>query len=277
MIKGFLPICMLILACSFSAQAQKTKLNRFNGKDKKQPFPAVLDYKPSGWVFGVGATSTFQLNSQEFTTTANGFEEEYTFEPVMKPGAMLELGRFLNFDRKFIFDFVDVTAQWKFFRGGQNIEKNSSVGTETGENSFTEHYNSVSANANSIWRMNDYNFILTALGVNADYKFASSIEKSPIYGDDLPYEFPSDFVAQIHFKLGWGLKADVDKVWLFSVETPVYNISPQTTNFSEFDYFNMPFRTFIFRIQFLLFRYDNDKCPPVNNPNLPGNFKNGYG
>jgi hypothetical protein len=275
--RWILPFVIFALLFSVSGIAQKTKLNRFNGKKKVIPFPTVQDYKPSGWLFGAGVTSTFQLNDQTFSRTVNGLQENYRFEPIMKPGAMLELGRYLNFDRKFIFDFVDFSAQWKFYRGGQNIERTTSEGTQRGENSFTEHYNSGSINLNNIIRVNDYNFVLNALGVNADYKFANSVERSSLYPEGIPYDFPSQFVAQIHYKIGWGLKADVDKVWLFSVETPVYNITPQTTNFSEFDYFNMPFRTLIFRVQFLLFRYDNDKCPPVNNPNVPAGFKNGYG
>lgn len=259
------------------AVAQKTKLNRLNGKKKSIPFPTIQDYKPSGLSFGAGVTSTFQVNNQTYIRNFNGLEENYRFEPIMKPGAMLELGRYLNFDRALIFDFFDFSSQWKFYRGGQNIERSNSEGTQTGQNNFIEHYNSGSANINNIIRVNDYNFVLNAIGVNADYKFASTIDRSPLYPNDLPVDLPTQFVAQVHYKIGWGLKADVDKVWLFSLETPIYNVTPRTTNFSEFDYFNMPFRTFIFRVQFLLFRYDNDKCPPVNNPNVPAGFKNGYG
>lgn len=274
--RWFLPFAFGLLFYG-SGFAQKTKLNRFNGKKKAIPFPSVQDYKPAGWLFGAGVTSTFQLNNQTFSRMVNGLEENYRFDPVMKPGAMLELGRYLNFDRKFIFDYVDFSAQWKFFRGGQNIQLSTMEGTQNGENSFTEHYNSGSINVNNTIRVNDYNFVLNALGLNADYKFANAVERSPLYPDGISYDFPSQFVAQIHYKLGWGVKADVDKVFLFSLETPIYNITPQTTNLSEFDYFNMPFRTFILRVQFLLFRYDNDKCPPVNNPNVPAGFKNGYG
>ena len=275
----FLPI--IVFLCTLLSgnvlQAQKTKLNRFNGKNKKKPFPSTQDYKPAGWIFGLGTTGTFQLNDQSFTQTISGLEESYRFEPIMKPGVMLELGRYLNFERKFLIDFVDITALWKMYRGGQNITQTRAEGVESGENSFTEHYNSASLNVNNIIRVNDYNFVLNAFGLNTDYKFANSVQQSNLYPQGIPNEMPPQFVAQFHYKLGWGIKADVDKVLLFSLETPVYNITPQTTNFSEFDYFNMPFRTLIFRVQFMPFRYDNDKCPPVNNPNVPAGFKNGYG
>tara|TARA_Y100000782_G_C10187802_1_gene267880 strand:+ start:2327 stop:3196 length:870 start_codon:yes stop_codon:yes gene_type:complete len=280
-IKLLAVIALLMGVGQLHAQ-RKPKFDRNRGKIKKYPFPSTDDYRAGGWLFGAGIDYTFQLDDKN-VTGGNGIDNQYSysFTPINKPGLMLEIGRYYNFKKPFIFKYFDYSLAYKSIRGGQDFDLSETTiageTTASGTNSFGSHYASANFNLNNIIRVTDFNFILNSIGVNADYRFIDNFDVDENYPVTERLDNADDFVAQVHYRLGWGYKSDVDRVWIFSLETPVFNILPSERAVSQLDYFNMPFRTVIFRVQFLLFRYGGVKCPPVNNPSLPGNFQNGYG
>lgn len=284
-VRGLIKGLACVSACLIAgyAHAQLLGFDKNRGKLKKYPFPSTSEYRKAGWISGGGGTFTFQfvpIEHEVLSSDGSGFR--YTFRGLNRPGVTAEIGRYLNFPKFLIFDFVTATFGYKLFRGGQEFDiegvgPSANTNVQTAHNVFSSHFNSLTVNINNIIRINDFNFVLNSLGANADYMWLNNMRNSNRYPSDLEIMRPEQFVGQLNYRIGWGFKADVDKVILVSLETPVFNFTPQEQNFSELDYFNMPFRSVLIKIQFMLFRYDPNKCPPVNNPQLPAGFRNGYG
>lgn len=275
---------LLLATLSLNVTAQKKYKQKWgsNKKEKTPVFPSADIFKPSGWMFGAGLTGTFGLKENESNVELNNTQYTAKFNPDIRPGLMLEVGRYTNFTKgKFLkgrlFRYIDYSAAYKLLWSSESFKiANDSETFAEGKNQSGQHYLSLNFNVNNIIDLPDFNFIQNAIGINADWRFKEN--RSVEYPSGFtPNKDPGSIVAQVHYKLGLGFKFDNDIMIIPSIETPIFNLYPQQNEFSQLDFFNSSFQAIIFRIQVLLFKLGPTKCPPVNNPNLPKDFENGYG
>lgn len=269
---------------TFSVSAQKKYKQKWNNskQEKKEVFPSADKFKPSGWMFGAGLTGTFGFEEKKETVTLSDQVYDATYTPQIRPGFMLEVGRYTNFTKgRFlkgnVVRFIDYSLAYKNLSSREEFEFTNAAGTfAEGNNASTQHYLSANFNINNIIDLPDYNFIQNAIGINADWRFNEN--RSEDYPANIPTNNdPGSFVVQAHYKLGFGFKFDNDIMIIPSLEVPVFNITPTQDEFSRLDFFNSSFQAVILRVQVLLFKLGPTKCPPVNNPILPSDFQNGYG
>lgn len=271
---------ILVLICVFGVQlvsAQKKYQPKFNTskKVKKKPFPSTKDYKQGGWLGGAGLTAMVSFSENEVSFPEQNLEGKFTATPL--PGLMLEGGRYYNLKKGWIIKYLDASIAYKLLVGREKYELtdiNQNV-VFNDDHSFNQHFASVNFNANSIIPIDDYSFIQSAFGVNADIRFVDGYTNN--YPEGITGKNENGFVGQVHYKIGYGYALDTDLIIETSIETPIYTIAPNGSHFSQLDYYNQQYQPFILRVRLLFFRLDNDKCPPVINHQLPGGFQNGYG
>ena len=276
-------LAILLCALSLQVEAQKKYKQKWNNKkEKKEVFPSADKFKPSGWMFGAGVTGTFGFEEKKESITMNNITYDASYTTQIRPGIMLEVGRYTNFTKgKFLkgrlFRYIDYSLAYKALWSREKFElTNTATETIEGTNNSGQHYLSLNFNVNNIIDLPDYNFIQNAIGINADYRFTENRSEEYPAGIAVNND-PGSFIAQAHYKLGFGFKFDNDIMIVPSIEVPVFNLTPTQDEFSRLDFFNSSFQAVIVRVQVLLFKLGPTKCPPVNNPNLPNDFQNGYG
>lgn len=269
-------LVLFALAFSYSGIAQGKYKPKYSTsrREKKQPFPSPTDFRQGGWLGGAGLTAMVGFRSTESSFESGTLDGE--FQPIPLPGLMLEFGRFYQFKKPFIFHYVDASIAYKGLLGNEDFTI-SSAGTElaSDNHTFNQHFASINGNLNNIIPLSDYAFIQNTIGINADIRFLDGFENN--YPAGIPALNDNAFVAQVHYKLGFGYAIDTDLVIETSLETPIFNFTPSGREFSQLDYYQSSYQPFILRVRLLFFRLGNDKCPPVGNPDLPAGFENGYG
>jgi hypothetical protein len=101
-----------------------------------------------------------------------------------------------------------------------------------------------------------------------DYRFLEN-ESS-----DISTSSPPNFVAQAHYRLGFGIMIDTDIALIPYVEVPLYNLAPDQKHFAQLDYFQQSFQSVIVGARLMLFRFGQKDCPKAINHD--GYDRNGY-
>lgn len=263
-------------------EAQKRgDFTKFKGskKQRSQPFPSAIDFKPGGWLVGAGLTTLAEFSDNEIAfSEANqiNFADNVSFKPQFLPGIMLEVGRYYNFKNNGFFKYIDYSLGYKMLAGGERFEfsKANQVVSE-GDHQTTQHFASLNFNINNIIPLNEFMFINNGFGLNADVRFLETY--SPEYPIPLQNNNAGNIVGQLHYKLGIGYMLDTDLLIETSLETALFNLYPQQSKFSQLDYYNLSYQPFILRIRFFFFRLADSTCPKVGSPDIAPGFKNGYG
>jgi hypothetical protein len=267
-------VLTIALLFAFLAQAQKKYKLGFNKSrnEFEQVFPSEDIFKRGGWLFGGGVTG---LIGSENTTSVNG--QNLTTTPQIIPGLKLEVGRYYNFKRTLSFTYFDYSLSYKGLFHGEDFDDQSI--DQSGSHTQLAHYASGSFNLNSTIPIGDYNFIQNSIGVNAGYAFIRNQEVG--YARNSP--FKDDFneapqiVGQVHYQLGFGIMLSNNLVLLPYAEVPVFNAYPQTESSYQLDIYHNQYVPLTIGVKIMPFNLADTKCPDVNNPKLPGGFKNGYG
>ena len=207
--------------------------------------------------------------------------DDYNFEAELSatgsPGVYLEGGRYHVLQYSTIFKYLDYGIAYKLLRGKENFEgqlvstlDNAVTATPSGKNKYSEHYANAYFNLNHVWQLSDYNFVQNSIGVNVDYAVSSS--RSSNYGvAGVDERFPSNPVAQLHYKIGYGMKLNSSLVLIPMLETPILTGYSFDNGRSTLEFFSSRYRPVIFTLRFLYIRgYSLEKCIPVKNPDLPG-------
>lgn len=260
--KQIVLLLAVLFTSTFGFAQKKNAMFEYNKSKKEKPwaFPSPEVFAPGGWQFGIGLTSTFCYQTIDLGA--------YTSEPALEwPGLDLEFGRYLNFGRGFPIHYLDYSIGYKSIRGREVLS-----GAFEGESSFADRGLNIDVNFNNVISITELNFIQNSIGVNADYALARSAPMAEGY--PLDAQAPSDFIAQVHYKLGLGYLMDSDRAIVISLETPIFNITPNQGDYlSRMVHFNTPFSTVILKANILLFRLGPVTCPPVNQAVDPNDLK----
>ncbi len=269
-------LVLLIFGISFNfGYAQKRR-----GKHKPVTFqkhykdimPYSPQYKMSGWFFGPGATymlTPFVPINKKFDET-DVSRYDVKLKALGRPAAYAEIGRYHMLPYWKVFKYMDYGISYKGLRGRESSEGqyvtlpnetpiagtfNSTSGT------FGYHFAEAFVNFNHNWRLGKYNFLQHSLGANAGYAFNANFGGGTVAPETMN---PGKISAQLHYKLGFGIKRRGNWILIPALETPILNLMPFEPPRSATGFFGSRYRPIIFSLRVLLMRPANTlDCTPV--------------
>jgi len=251
-----------ISLCQYSYGNGKTDLVRREGF-----------MKLSGWNFALGPTFMGNRLRNVRETLYNSGDTNYivTHDPKSRIGLYAEIGRHKIFKYSRLFPYMDYGIAYKGLRGREVHEGEWLVsGEETpfettdGEGEFANHNLLAFVNFNNILQLTNKLFIQNGIGANIDYSIIrrSTDIDGPFRTDvDLPRLW-----AQLHYKLGFGIKIN-DRFFIIpSIETPIVNFSPWTSFKTKVSKYMSTYRPLVVSVRFAFLSQKNVDCPPVYDP-----------
>jgi len=271
----YLSLAALFLLSS-PALAQKRKVNKNQFQRKNQSvFPPYPQFKQKGWIVAPGATYMLTTFVKRNKTLVENDSLSYTagLKPTGKVGLYLEGGRYRILQYSKLVKYIDYGLAYKWLRGKEKFDgeltnnlDNSVMLANSGLSKYSNHYFMGHFNLNNVIKMSDRTFLQNTLGINLDYSFISSRSTEQTVAS-VTQNTPPNFIAQIHYKLGYGIKVNSKLLIIPSVETPILNINPFETGQSTLGHFNTRHRPLIFSLRFLFLRpYVEPPCKPVKTP-----------
>lgn len=264
---------LLILAC-----IQLMILSPVFGQHtyKRKNFPLVDlsngPYKLSGWHIAPGASYTLTRFANREQTLYNYNDTSYkvTFDPAGRLGLYLEAGRFHIFRYGVLFNYMDYSLAFKQIRGKESFtgallqeSSSSTLLTTEGNGSFSHSFVTGNFNLNNIWQINDLEFIQQSIGLNLDYRIINGGGQS---GNTLLQSpaMPGRFLAQLHYKIGYGIKW-TDRFFVIpTLETPILSFATWDNGRSTYNVFSSRYRPIYLTIRFAWLRKRSNDCPPVD-------------
>ena len=229
------------------------------------------NYKLSGWLVGAGATYTFSLPSvtEHIYQIGNDTILTANFAASGNLGFLVEGGRFTMTYSKIV-PYLDYGALFKLIRGTQDYtgylsesDIQDTILISQSSASFSNYYASVYFNANNAIRVSEFGFIQNSLGINLDYKVIETLKgTAPMFpGSKSTSEV---FLAQLHYKLGYGFRLDKKHYLTFTLETPILTAFPWDDGKSTIAIFDSRYRPILFSVR-LMFLNTNSR-PDCNKP-----------
>ena len=238
----------------------------------KSLFPVDdTNYKLSGWLVGAGATYTFSLPKNTEKVYQLGIDTLLTanFAATGNPGFLVEVGRFTMTYSKLV-PYLDYGILFKLIRGTQDYtgyltesDNKDTLLISQSSASFSNYYVSAFFNANNAIRVSEYGFIQNSLGLNIDYMVIETLKgTAPMFpGSKSTSEV---FLAQLHYKLGYGFRLDKKHYLTFTLETPILTAYPWDDGKSTIAIFDSRYRPVLFSVR-LMFLNTNSR-PDCNKP-----------
>jgi len=253
---------------------------QYKGKQKPVSFqkhynevlPKTPQHKKSGWLFAPGATymlTPFVYQSRTFDET-DGAKFDARARGIGKPGIYGEVGRYQMLEYWYFFKYMDYGISYTGLRGNErangqyvSIPAEAELSPiEQTQGTFGFHYAQAFVNFNHVWRISKYNFIQNSIGANAGYAFLANQGGTSL--SPVGYENPGKIAAQLHYKLGFGIKMRGNWLLIPSIETPILNGWPWENGRSTYGFFASRYRPLIFSLRFFFIRNANTlDCTPV--------------
>lgn len=220
-------------------------------------------YKMNGWYWGPGITYSLPTPSKHTKSFKDSQDNPFDvdFDPSGKFGLYLEGGRYKILQYSYLFKYMDYGLAYKWLRGTEDFSYPAGGGT----GKFSDHFLLAHLNFNNVINITDNSFLQNAIGLNADYAIVKS--RKPGFGSGEAY--PAGFVAQIHYKIGYGFKVNDRLMVIPALETPVLNLYPFEFPKSNLGYMNSRYRPILFSVRLLYLRPTGVECPPVYTPDFP--------
>ncbi|MFN8698834.1 MAG: hypothetical protein ACK5XQ_05855 [Flavobacteriales bacterium] len=232
-------------------------------------------FQKRGWFFAPGMTWMAPSGAERQDTRISNTEQEndtlYTgrFNAAGRPGLYLGAGRHKFVDGYYFINHLDYGAHFKMLRGVEEFTgrvKSPSGLTETDNRGrFSESFAGLFFNVSNIIQLSNTIWIHNSLGLNAEYRLITRRTYEGL-STGMPHVFPEAFQGQLHYKPGFGWKADPGLYFLIAAETPILNIFPFYDGKSTLPYFSTRYRPVIFTIQVMFL----DKTKSRSCENQPG-------
>lgn len=253
------------------------------GKKKNKPvtykrhyneiLPAAPQCKKSGWILGPGAThmlTPFVYQGRTFDETATS-KFDARARGIGKPGLYAEVGRYQMLEYSKLFKYFDYGISYEGLRGNErangqyvSIPDEAVLSPlEESRGSFGYHYAQGFFNLNNVVRISKYNFIQNSIGVNAGYAFLANLGGTGLSPADANQN-PGRIQAQLHYKIGFGIKMRGNWLIIPALETPILNGWKWENGRSSHGFFASRYRPIIFSLRFFFIRNANTlDCTPV--------------
>ena len=251
--KSFLLPVFLLLADLAFAQ----------GRRQMEPiFIQGTAYRNTGWFIAPGATWMTPYDRRQSITeyVPGGDATDTLYSGNYKRGGRIGLyvegGRHHFTPDRTLLHHIDYGIHFKMLRGKEAFEGVTNAGGAMApaafSGKFSESFVGAFFNASNIIQVKSNLWIQNSLGVNLDYRILSNrnVNGAP-YGAEFLY--PQDFLAQLHYRIGFGWKPEPGMYIIPIIETPLITAFPWDDGKSALPYFTGRFRPFIFtiRIQWL--------------------------
>jgi hypothetical protein len=251
----------LIVVCIAGALATQAQ----RGRQLVPIYTHGTAYRNVGWFVSPGITYMLpEYRKRDITEYVPNTETSDTlysglYKRTGKIGLYLEGGRHHFFPEKRLVHHIDYGVHFKMLRGTEKFEGISKAGAAL-----------VPTLSEGIIQIKNNLWIQNSLGLNTDFRVISKCNISnDVYGAQMNY--PGFFLAQVHYKLGFGWKPEAGMYIIPSIETPLITAFPWDNGKSTLQYFTGRYRPIIFsiRIQWLS-KASKRKCEGMPNPDGPG-------
>jgi hypothetical protein len=232
------------------------------GRQMEPIFVQGTAYRNTGWFVAPGATWMMPYDRRQSITEyiPGGEANDTLFSGDYKRGGRLglyvEAGRHHFTLERILVHHIDYGIHFKMLRGKEAFTGITNAGGTMApasfDGKFSESFAGAFFNASNIIQVKRNFWIQNSLGVNLDYRILSNRNSSGSpYGADMNY--PTDFMGQLHYRIGFGWKPEAGMYIIPMIETPLLTAFPWDGGKSTLPYFAGRFRPIIFtlRIQWL--------------------------
>lgn len=196
------------------------------------------------------------VNTRLAINDAGDTDTLYTgvFDQSGKIGLHLELGRHHFVDHLYLLDNIDYGLGFKMLRGAETFEgrvkTDSALVAISNEGTFGESFVTGFVNLGNIYQISDNTFLHNSLGLNLDYRVINKREMTGLT-NGMIQSFPPNFLAQFHYRLGFGFKMSASWFIVPSAETPVLTLVKFDDGKSTMQYFSSRYRPLIFTLRIM--------------------------
>lgn len=245
-------------------------ISQYSHRQHPDIFPTHGNYERRGWIISPAVTYMLpQLKApSQRLFLPGGTAYDVAYSPAGRVGVGLEIGRFHLIESSRLISHVQLNLGLKVLRGVERFTATLDEATNPGgassisnEGAFSHSYATMSFAASNVQQFSSSGFLQNTLGINGDYRFASS---STYNRANLPIDLsdPTAFIFQAHYRLGVGFKVSPGIILVPAVETPILNIYTFDDLSSTLSIFNTKYRPLIFRLNvYVLDKKPNRKCP----------------
>ena len=232
-------------------------------------------YQPKGWFFAPGVTWMWPTAMERADTRISNLEQQGdtlysgSFRAAGRPGLYAEVGRHKFVEDYYFIDHFDFGAHFKMLRGKEDfngvVKSQNDLLPAENKGRFSESFAGAFINVSNIIQLNDVLWVHNSFGLNAEYRVISRRSYEGL-STGMPHAFPDPFQGQLHYKLGFGWKADAGLYILTALETPLLNIYPFYDGKSTSPYFSSRYRPLILTVRVMFL----DKTKTKSCENQPG-------
>lgn len=271
-------IMFLFISTAFS-QYGKKKSDFYGSKFRATPLYKYQGfYKLTGFHFTAGATYNMTRTKPLETTYSNQTGDTSLNQSLMprgKLGYYVKVGALHIFRKKRkVFHYIDYGIGVKHFGGIEEFNAdliinragviNSSV--IEGKGNFDLGYAFLDFNINNVIQISEYNWIQNSIGFNLDYQIYGGGQYSGAMST-APQDYQQKFKADIHYKLGLGIKLVKGMYLVPAIETPIFTAFGWRNGHPSIHWFGSTYQPLIVSLTFaFLLKKNPEDCPPVYSP-----------
>jgi len=145
-------------------------------------------------------------------------------------------------------------------------DRDTLIGQLNGEGEFYNGYLSGRFSVHNVFQLNPYLFLDNAIGVNADYGITGGNRTYNGFYNPLNQKFQGDFVAQLNYHIGLGVKPWLDRGFFYIIgcQLPVFGAYEWNQATPAIHWFSSKYFPAQLNIKLIwLFKKDPNRCPPV--------------
>lgn len=261
-------------------QAQGKKRSNFYGKSNIDLFRTK--FSRHALIFSLGATNMFSFNDRRAVVLDENPNREYFFTSGGQWGGLGEIGM-LHFTKRnswrvISIDHYDWGVGVKTFRGWEETrlvirdDLNSGATGESGRGEFSLGYITGRVAFHNLIKLSPRIQLDQALGANFDYRlFGNSRGDNSAY---VPIVLPStqnfqrDFLAQIHYEIGFRIRAIQMLHISPSFQIPLISAIQWSGGRSSIQWFSTRYQPWLVKVKLMIpFKEKAGKCPSTySNP-----------
>lgn len=237
-------------------------------KERGAVFPLDRELRNGGLMIAPGVTYFLGINESSSSENDGNTSIVRESSPSGKFGGSLQIGWFHSFEKNRIIDFLDFGVSYKLLRGQLTTKftetnlNNNQVYEGESVLDFNDSHIGLFFNATKTIPLKQNIFMSHSLGLNVDHR---AIEGGEYSGDDRIYfvDYPPIDIAQLHYKIGLGVRSFKNLLLIPSLETPILTFYPSDDLSPSLAYSKSNFQPILFSLQILFLRDDPVNC---NNP-----------
>lgn len=228
----------------------------------KDVFPLTREFKKGG--FYIAPLATVSIGNKE-EGKYSIVDTSYNYEVIGrgKWGYGIELGWYHSFKESYFIHYLEAGVSYRVFKGAAEHEGTLSTPQRStlykSDNTFSNQHLSAAVRAVNTKQLGKKSFLSTALGLNFNYQFAESYDRSEFYPLNNE-EFLNTTSLQLHLQVGLGFRVNRQLILMPTIETPLLTGLPTGNLNPAFPFFNAHYQPIIIGLRFMFIREDPMNC-----------------